>query len=482
MNESVNPSRPDPAVASVGKQSALSSMLNGPSARNILGTVFIGSLLFFLILIPVHGRGDGLLIGSDGIGYFMHVRSVVIDHDLDFSNERAHYVSDFNPPEFAHNGRTPNKYASVGMLLLWLPFYLAAHAFVLAAHALGANVIADGYNYFYQAAVCLGSIIYGGIGMLFAYRVARRDYPEHPTAWAIAVLWLASGLFYYMVFEPSMSHMNSFFAVSATLSLWFFRLRDVATPRWLDFAALGAIGGVMMSVRTQDTLFLVIPYASIGWRIATSLHQRNANDAWRWLRGGLLGVFFTVAVLSLQLYTWQSMYGTFAESPHQREGRPKAFFWTEPQLMNVLFSTYHGLFSWHPVLLVATLGIALHWRRDKSFAAASLYGLAAQLYLVAAWWGWSQGDAFGGRMFLNCGLIWAVGLSALFAWAWKESKWLAAVATFSCLVIVWNALSLIQYDRDFVPKGSALTVKQMTIDRLTDPLRWMERLRKKYGP
>lgn len=454
-------------------------MLNGPSARNILGIVFIGSLLFFLILIPVP-RGDGSLIRGDGIGYLMHVRSVVIDHDLDFSNERAHYASVFNAGELAHNGRTPNKYASVGMLLLWLPFYSAAHAFVLAAHALGANVIADGYNYFYQAAVCMGSITYGGIGMLFAYRVARRHYPEHPTAWAIAVLWLASPLFYYMVFEPFMSHMNSFFAVSATLSLWFFRLRDVAAPRWRDFAALGAIGGVMMSVRAQDTLFLLIPYASIGWRIATSLHQRNANDAWRWLGGGLLGVFFTVAVFSLQLYTWHSMLGTFAEHPQQHEAGPRSFVWTEPHLIDVLFSSFHGLFSWHPVLLIATLGIALHWRRDKDFAAASLYALAAQVYLVAAWWGWSQGHAFGGRVFLNCGLIWAVGLSALFAWAWKKAKWLPAIATFSCLLILWNALSLIQYVLDFVPHGKALTVKQMTIDRLTVPLRIVKRL--KGGP
>jgi hypothetical protein len=478
MNESVKPGSPGPAVAAHDEEHFRSSRLNRPSARNILGIIFVGSLLFFMVL---HIRNDGLIIGNDGIGYFMHVRSVVIDHDLDFSNERAHYADVFTPPEVPHGGRLPNKYASAGMLLLWLPFYLVAHSLVLAAHALGANVIADGYNNFYQAAVCVGSIIYGGIGILFAYRVARRYYPEHPTAWAIAVLWLASGLVYYMVFEPSMSHMNSFFAVAATLCLWFFRLRDAADPRWRDFAALGAIGGIMMSVRIQDALFLLIPYASIGWRIVTSWRERNANDAWRWLGGGLLGVFVTLAIFSLQVYTWQSMYGTAAESPHQHEAGAGSFSWAEPRLLAVLFSTFHGLFSWHPVLLVATLGIALHWRRDRSFAAASLYGLAAQVYLVAAWWGWSQGDAFGGRMFLNCGLIWAVGLSALFARAWEKPKWLPAVATFSCAVILWNALSLIQYDRDFVPKGNALTVKQMTIDRFTDTLHWVERLGRKYA-
>jgi len=474
VNTTERPSEASSAHPRCGN--ALLALLDRITGRTLLVTLLAGSLALFLVLIPAP-RGDGLLIGSDGIGYFIHVRSVVIDHDLDFANEGEHYRDVFKLPDHEPGSRTPNKYASVGMLLLWLPFYLAAHGVAWTLHALGAGAVPDGYNYLYQAAVCIGSIVYGGLGILFAYRVARRFFAERPSAWAIAVLWLASPFFYYMVFEPSMSHMNSFFSVSALLALWFLRLRDVEVPRWLDFAALGAIGAIMMSVRMQDALFLLIPCAWFGGRVASLLRRGDRRAASRWARGALLAALVAVAVFSLQLYTWYSIYGTYTESPYQHDNGPSnAFSWSDPQLANVLFSSFHGLFSWHPVLLLATAGIAMLWRRDRWFATALLCAFAAQVYLVASWWAWSAGAAFGGRMFLNCGLPWIVGLASLFAWTWERPKWLPALATVSFLLIGWNALSLTQYRLGFVSAEAPLTWQQMTVDRVAVPLKIIERL------
>src|SRR5689334_7789769 len=58
--------------------------------RWVFAGLFLFSLLFFLALLRVP-RVDRQLIGSDGAYYYVYVRSLVIDHDLNFANEYAYY-------------------------------------------------------------------------------------------------------------------------------------------------------------------------------------------------------------------------------------------------------------------------------------------------------------------------------------------------------------------------------------------------------
>src|SRR5438552_1720015 len=93
--------------------------------RWVLSGLFLFSLLFFLALLRVP-RVDGQLLGSDGVYYYVYLRSLVIDHDLDFTNEYTYYhVSTATAPKTPTN-LAPNKYA-IGPALLWMPFFLAAH-------------------------------------------------------------------------------------------------------------------------------------------------------------------------------------------------------------------------------------------------------------------------------------------------------------------------------------------------------------------
>jgi len=62
------------------------------SPRVVLGGLFALSLLAFLALIPAP-RVDGQLIGSDGVSYYVFLRSAMIDGDLEFRNEFAYACS-----------------------------------------------------------------------------------------------------------------------------------------------------------------------------------------------------------------------------------------------------------------------------------------------------------------------------------------------------------------------------------------------------
>src|SRR5215216_1367299 len=161
-------------TASFANKSAARSQLLRP--RWVFGGLFLLSLLFFLALLRVP-RVDGQLVGSDGVFYYIYARSLVIDHDLDFANEFAYFQVPPAKYSLTPIGRVPNKYA-IGPALLWMPFFLAAHLIALLGGALGLRILADGYGYFYQAAISIGSIVYGTLGFWLAFVCARRMFSQ----------------------------------------------------------------------------------------------------------------------------------------------------------------------------------------------------------------------------------------------------------------------------------------------------------------
>jgi hypothetical protein len=446
--------------------------------RRIFGALFLLSLGAYLAMVPLP-RVDGQLIGSDGVGYYVYVRSLIIDHDLDFANEYAYYHQATSHPGFTPLGKTANKYA-IGTALLWLPFFLVAHMLALGGSALGLPVHPDGYGFLYQVAISLGSIVYGTLGLVLAYRCARAFFARVPTLLAIVLLWLASNVVYYMVFEPSMSHMVSLFSVALVLSLWFWWFRAATAPPLTASLLLGISGGIVMLVRTQDSIFLLPPYLTILVRFLLTWRTNTTPDArqqrWQWLMAGIIAGGSTAALFSLQLVVWQHLYGTWT-NPYMSDHDP-AFNWLQPHILNVLFSSYHGLFTWHPVLLLATLGLVMLVRYDRSLAISLVAVMVLNLYIIASWWAWWQGDSFGGRMFLNATWIWVMGLAGLLHVLWQQCDPLVyrAMAGVSSLLIVWNGLSLVQYRLGFVPMSEPLTWQQMTLERLVLPWTLLQKL------
>ncbi|MBK8051593.1 MAG: hypothetical protein IPK16_33585 [Anaerolineales bacterium] len=157
----------------------------------VFGILLALCLLAYAASIPLP-RIDGLLIGSDGIGYYMYVHSLVIDGDLDFHNEYARLG--WPTPEPTPTGLLPNHFA-IGAGLLWAPFFVAAHLLSLALHALGLQVSVDGYGYLYQGAIAVGSILYGAAALLADVPYGKTLFAAHGVSvHPVALVWHESDL------------------------------------------------------------------------------------------------------------------------------------------------------------------------------------------------------------------------------------------------------------------------------------------------
>jgi hypothetical protein len=179
-------------------------------------------------------------------------------------------------------------------------------------------------------------------------------------------------------------------------------------------------------------------------------------------------VVCTALVFAPQLVVWRRLYGAWLTSPYASDHDPP-FYWLQPQIGSVLFSTFHGLFAWHPIYAFALVGLAVVARSDRRLALGLLALLAIEVYIVAAWWAWWQGDSFGGRMFLSATWIWALGLAGLIEWVWARRGLCWPALALALLLLLWNGLSLLQYRIGLVPMSAPLTWEQMTVERVRAP-------------
>ncbi|HEY7574543.1 MAG TPA: hypothetical protein VIB08_05230, partial [Thermoanaerobaculia bacterium] len=366
--------------------------------------------------------------------------------DLEFGNEYQHFY-DQNPAGLAgfkrtfldqrdpRTGRHIN-FGPMGTALLWSPFYLGAHALVLAARALGAGVAADGYGTPYLAAVCYASALYGFLGMLLVHDALRRhgSFPEPTPRLAVAALWLGTPVLYYMTLAPGFSHAASLFAVSLLLWLWL-RVRARGEGSVRDWALVGAAGGLAALVREQDVLFLAVPALDLAWR-----HLRPLRLPALIARAAAL--FAAAGLVFLpQLVAYQAMYGRFGPSGIVT----RKMDYASPFFFAVLFDPGHGLYFWTPLLLAASVGLALALRRGRDEVALLLaLGLLLQVWICGSIQTWTQAGAFGSRRFVSATPIFAVWGGLVYAALEPRFK-RVGVSSVAAVFVAWNLSLMVQF-------------------------------------
>ena len=425
----------------------------------VLATVYIAA---FTVFPRTHGR----IIEGDAIQYYAYLRSLVIDGDVDFTNDyRALYVPTDDGADNVWlkvqpgTGRPPNL-MSIGPALLWAPAFLATYATLALLRPLGIAIPLDGLAAPFLLSVGVAGIGYATLGAFFCYKSCRLLFAAGPAFWGALVAWLATPAVYYSLISPAYSHATSLFASALFCYVWL-KTRDDDRIRRVVW--LGVLAGLAALVRWQDVIILVLPLSELAWAVAKG-RSRLATSALHAcvMFGGV------VIMLLPQFFAWHAIYGHFLLMP-QGAGFMQ---WTSPALLAVLFSLRHGLFSWTPAVLVAVLGLYHLVRRDAVVGWSAAIVLLLAVYINASVSDWWAGEAFGARRFIGYSIFFALGLAALFArhvWQTRPAllRWTAVA------LVAYNLLFLLQYQlfmRGFtqlVPYPT--TIRQVLFDRLTLP-------------
>ncbi len=307
----------------------------------------------------ITGKGKALFV-SDGFYYYSYTVSLVLDGDLDFSNQYRLNKGWANPTYgylVSKTGRPVNP-CGIGLGLIWLPAFVLAHLFVLATKAVGIPLTTTGYELYYQLPTYLWSFLIGLLGMGLLYRLLTEVFEERYAFWATLGILFGTALSNYAFLHANMSHWISAACSIAYLYSVFQVYRRPEKWRWWFISGIAL--GVAAMVRYQNTA-LGILLAGVLWRLICSRQ-------WQTLAVGMTIHIATAIVTFLpQTLAWQAIYGESVTNPYGSyvqwfSPNPSYIFWVfaySPLLLLALWGFMKPFPPTMPTAFVVSVGLAL---------------------------------------------------------------------------------------------------------------------------
>ncbi len=395
-------------------------------------------LLFLLLILLVSSYFSSVrwakgekwewIISMDGRGYYAYLPALLIYSDPSFSFYEKNTPLDGDKVNFTNitEKGTVNKYF-YGEALLLSPFFAGAH---LVAKTNGFPL--NGYSPPYYFSVLFASLFYFLSGILFLWLLLRAMKFNKLIIFIVCTSFaFGTNLFYYAVYEPSMSHVYSFFAISAFL---YFIYSFFNEPQKNSLLFLAFFLGLVLIIRPVNVLILTaIPFI--------------AGDT-KHLKNGFLFIFknYFLLILSLiiigglvfgqlLLYYWQT--NQFLVWSYSGEG----FNFNKPEIINSLFSYMKGFFIYTPLALISIISLLLFLPKKSYLFISGLLPVLFIIYIVSSWHAWHYGWSFGLRAYIDYYPLFAVFLAFLLSKAYVKI-WSSLLA--STILIAIIALSAIQ--------------------------------------
>lgn len=324
---------------------------------------------------------------SDSNGYYAYLPATFIYEDYRFGfieDAFKKYFSTSNGFDFRQNQENGivNKW-HCGTAVAIAPFFLLSH---FISQLTGNS--ADGYSFWYAWGLNIAAIFYCLAGLLALQKILRKFFKsEALIAFALVLTVFATNLFYYITSEPAMSHVYSFAFVNlfALCSLNFFE-----TLRSKFFVLMSFLLAMIIIIRPVNGIIVFILPFLAG-------NMDNLKTAFISMMKEKVMLLFSLLVFSIVIFIQLNYYrlqtGNWLVYSY---GSEKMNF-TDPHLIDFLFSYKKGLFVWAPLTFLSLTGFIFLYRISRFRFYALAVFLLLTWYAMSCWWNWWYGGSFGMR-------------------------------------------------------------------------------------
>jgi hypothetical protein len=409
-------------------------------------------------------------VRGDGVGYYAYARAPLIEHNLDFTHDfqsanesfRSAFVDQQGQPRQelrTGTGHLGNHF-SIGPAMLWFPFLLVAHGGVLLARTLGSHVAADGFSAPYRYAMAFATCLYGFVGLLLSFRLARKYVSPMWAFLATIAIWWASSLPVYMYFNPSWSHAHSAFVVALFLWYWDATRERRSLSQWL---ALGLIVGLMLDVYYANLMIVSVLVMEALSQYA-GIMRSGRSAAASFLELLTQHLLCCLVVLVVMIPTFVSRWIVYGGPFETGYVSIRDFLWHSPVFFNVLFSSNHGLLAWTPLVGFAIFGLLLFAFRFPKVGVPFFTALAAFYAFISFYPDWAGISSYGNRFFISLTPLFILGLGYLLEYVSQLFASPRTTIMVSCGVLVcfvlWNLGLIYQWGTHLVPARGAVSFHQ----------------------
>lgn len=376
-------------------------------------------------------QGDTRILTWDVYGYYLHLPAFLKYRDTKEYAFVADHMRDYAPSDgpyqiSRHDGIVTPTY-TMGLAMLWLPFYGLADLWARADD----RFPADGLSNPYQWMIALGGLLalVAGLTLLGLFLLSYLPVPV--VAVVLATLGLGTNLFHYAVQEPGMPHVW-LFALYGGLLLLLDRMVP-APSRWQG-VLLGALLAIMALVRPTEALAALLLPALIvqrsgGWRGGLDHLRRHGSVYALALGTGIL-------LLLPQLLLWKATTGQWVFNPYAAAGH--TFHFTSPYILEGLFSWRKGWLIYTPVMVLALAGLPLLPRSVREWAPGILLFTVLNIWIVLSWHIWWYAGSFGMRALVQSYAVLALPFGAFLVWVGRRPVFRDMTFAFILLAALLN--------------------------------------------
>jgi hypothetical protein len=399
----------------------------------------LGAMLLAALAVQF---ADSHGVTTDGVIYFSQLRSALFDGDLDVT------------AEFAALGQPsrPSHVVPIGPTFVWLPLYLCVMAVDRIARVFGAAdpVGLAGLTLPYVRAALVSSFGIGAVGLFALHARLRHEFAPGVAFAASTLVFLATPLVWYMVYEPAMTHAASFgFVALFVVAAARFTQVDMSPVHGVT---LGALLGVAVMTRPQEAIFALFP--AILLLTSPAPFARRVRGALRLALWALVGV---TPFLGLQ-----AIHSAFLLGREQfvlgggGEGYLDFF---NSRWADTLWSSWHGFFAWTPVAYLAFLAMFAYLRRNRGWALAAIVIVLLMAWVNGATADWAAGWSFGGRRFISVLAVLCPGIALIVHGLTRRP--VVALAIVAAAAIAWNQLLQVQHTRGMLTSETPVSFAQI---------------------
>jgi len=373
------------------------------------------------------------IIQWDTIVYYEYLTAAFMFNDMSFGFIYS-MPDDFDGEIWLETGPNGERFpkTTMGVAIMLTPTYLIAY-FLNYVFDFGSY----GYSSFFQFFIFLAGLFHFLAGIVILRKILRHYFSDKIATITLYAFSLASGILFYAVIEPGISHVYSFFLF--TYLIWL-TIKWHQKASWKNTILIGLVLGLIVLIRPTNIIMAIIPllFGIENFKDWIQYFSKHIGKA-------IVAITIFAIVVFLQFAFWKYLTGNWLVMSYGDEG----FFWTDPKLFEGLFGFRKGLFIYSPILLVACIGMFFGHGKLRKLKWSFIIFLALHTYIVFSWWCWWFGGGYGHRAFIDCLTIFAIFFAAtlellmLRAKQYQKALFILLIGFFVTL----NQYQIKQYDR-----------------------------------
>jgi hypothetical protein len=384
-------------------------------------------------------------ISWDVFGYYLYLPALFIHHDIGLEdaswveNARENYGASDTLYQLSCKEQTCVMKYSAGMAVMYSPAFFVGHAFALMSDS-----PADGFSSPYQNALCVWSVLFAILGLVFLRKALRLLFED----WLVSVLLLlvvvGTNYLFTVIVTLNMPH-NYLFTLYAILL--YFTLKFHKTGEIRFFRGSMFVVALMALARPTELMAILLPLLwgfcwSSGWSEKIKALLRDKKELFR-------TALTFILIGGIQLLYWKIASNHWVYYSYNNPGEGLEFF--HPHIIETLFSWRKGWLIYTPIMIFAVLGLFTSLKGKFEGKWALFFLLLLHFYVSASWTNWWYAESFSQRPLVQIYPLWSVALACFLRGVFSPTMGKSVIGrkalswTLAALLIALSALNYFQH-------------------------------------